>query len=83
MLANKNPAAIVAPLSGRLASINVVPVEHHAHHAAEAFGANARQAANLQETLNSLTIKPGERVLIAGSLYLAGEALKLNDQLPD
>jgi folylpolyglutamate synthase/dihydropteroate synthase len=31
-----------------------------------------------------MTASPGDNpVLIAGSLYLAGEVLRLNDQLPD
>ncbi|MEE9433497.1 MAG: folylpolyglutamate synthase/dihydrofolate synthase family protein [Sphingorhabdus sp.] len=83
MLAGKDPAAIVAPLNGKLASITVLPVTGHAHHEVEAFGSNARQAGDLHEALKSLAIKPGELVLIAGSLYLAGEALLANGQLPD
>ena len=81
MLANKDPAAIVGPLSGQLASISAVPVPGHDCHAASAFGADAREAASPEDALSSLPAD-GD-VLIAGSLYLAGEVLRLNRQLPD
>ena len=81
MLASKDPSALAAPLAGQLASITAVPVPGHDCHAATAFGAKARGAASLEAALSALPA-PGD-VLIAGSLYLAGEALKRNNQLPD
>ena len=81
MLANKDPAALVAPLAGQLASITAVPVPGHDCHPASAFGADACGADTLEAALSALP--PQGRVLIAGSLYLAGEVLKLNRQLPD
>lgn len=83
MLANKNPDAIMAPLSDRLASITVLPVPGHEHHEAEAFGPDARPASDIESALRALEIEQGEIVLIAGSLYLAGEVLKANQQIPD
>ena len=82
MLANKDPMAIVKPLSPFLASLTAVPIPGHKHHPPAAFGAQARGAADVAEALAAL---PGDDlpVLVAGSLYLAGEALKANDQLPD
>jgi len=58
-----------------------VPVPDHAHHDPEEL---ARQydtlaASSLQEALAKL---PAPR-LIAGSLYLAGEALAANGEVPD
>ena len=85
MLSNKDPAAIVAPLSDRLLSLSVVPAPGHDAHPPEAFAAHtrlpARNFANVEEALRAL---PSEGdVLIAGSLYLAGEVLRLNRQVPD
>ena len=82
MLANKDPMAIVRPLSPFLASLTVVPIAGHKHHPPAAFGPQARRAADVAEALASL---PDDKlpVLIAGSLYLAGEVLKANDQAPD
>ncbi len=83
MLANKNPEAITAPLACQLASITVVPVPDHDHHNAAAFGPVVRQASSVAEALQRLRIDPQrDIILIAGSLYLAGEVLRLNDELP-
>ena len=83
MLANKDPAAIVASLAPRLASLSVVPVPGHEHHGAEAFGPKAKAAATVEEALRSLDIDPEQDiVLIAGSLYLAGAVLSANRELP-
>ncbi|SBV33091.1 FolC bifunctional protein [uncultured Sphingopyxis sp.] len=84
MLANKNPAAIVAPLADRLASLTVVPVPGHEHHAAAAFGSDAKTAVSITAALRGLKVDPArEIVLIAGSLYLAGEVLSANRELPE
>jgi len=88
MLANKNPAAILAPLQSRLLSVTVVPVEGHEHHHAAAFAMvplipMPGASESLSAALRDLHVRPDtERVLIAGSLYLAGEALRLNEQSP-
>lgn len=81
VLANKDAEAIVATLGPHALSFTFVPVPDHAHHdpaeLAARFG--GRAATSLEEALHDM---PAPR-LIAGSLYLAGEALRLNDQLPD
>ena len=81
MLTAKNPAAIAAPLGGQLESLTVVPVLGHEAHGPEAFGPLARPAADVSSALGALP--PQGDVLIAGSLYLAGEVLRLNGELPD
>ena len=85
MLANKDPAAIVAPMADRLLSISVVPAPGHDAHPPEAFAARTSQPVNsfgdVEEALGALP-SDGD-VLIAGSLYLAGEVLRLNRQVPD
>ena len=82
MMANKDPQALIAPLSGNLASVQVVPVPGKDSHEAAAFGPQARAARDVAEALRALP-DDGVPVLVAGSLYLAGEVLRLNRQPPD
>ncbi|MBL4858093.1 MAG: bifunctional folylpolyglutamate synthase/dihydrofolate synthase, partial [Erythrobacter sp.] len=82
MLDAKDPAAIVKPLSGAIASITVVPVSGHDWHGPDAFGAGVPLAEDVPSALLTLP-DDGLPVLIAGSLYLAGEVLRLNGELPD
>jgi dihydrofolate synthase/folylpolyglutamate synthase len=81
VLANKDAEAIVSILEPHALSLTFVPVPDHAHHdpAELAQRFDGRAAGTLAQALKEL---PGPR-LIAGSLYLAGEALRLNAQLPD
>ncbi|MFT4028143.1 MAG: bifunctional folylpolyglutamate synthase/dihydrofolate synthase [Novosphingobium sp.] len=85
MLANKEPGALLTPLGGKLASLSVVPVPGHAPHPPEAFAAHSalpvRSFGDVDAALRALP--PEGDVLIAGSLYLAGEVLRLNRELPD
>ena len=85
MLSSKDPAAIVAPLRGKLLSLSVVPAPGHDAHRPEDIAAHAdvpvRAFADVPAALRALP--PGGDVLIAGSLYLAGEVLRLNAELPD
>lgn len=82
MLANKDPAALTEPLAANAASISAVPVPTHEWHPAEAFGPAAAAYRDVPAALAAL---PGDGlpVLIAGSLYLAGEVLRLNGEMPD
>ena len=85
MLANKNPAAILAPLTDSLLSISAVPIPGHDSHPCQAFAAHTalpiRSFADVTEAMQALP--PHGDILIAGSLYLAGEVLRLNRELPD
>lgn len=85
MLSSKDPAAIVAPLKGKLLSLSVVPAPGHEAHQSEDIAAHAdrpvRAFGDVAAALAALP--PGGDVLIAGSLYLAGEVLRLNAELPD
>ena len=91
ILANKDAAGILAPLLARgIDKVVAVPVPGHAHHAPPQLAALAAlhdarwtaTAETLPEALAALGPAGGD-ILIAGSLYLAGEALRLNDELPD
>ena len=81
ILANKDADAIVEALRPQALSFTFVPVPDHDHHdpagLARRFG--GRAAASVQDALASL---PAPR-LIAGSLYLAGEVLAANGEIPD
>jgi dihydrofolate synthase/folylpolyglutamate synthase len=81
MLANKDPGAIIGALGEHIASIRAVPVPGHEFHLAEAFAPGARPAADVAQALAELPAD-GLPVLIAGSLYLAGEVLRLNREPP-
>lgn len=90
MLENKDVAGFLAPLRPCLGAIHSVPVEGHAYHGAEAFAALARDwgiahhaHAGLEAAAESIGRDTYGPLLIVGSLYLAGEVLKANDQLPD
>ena len=89
MLANKDATGVLRALVPGVTRVVTVPVPGHDHHPPEALaglarslGAPATPAADLRAALASLADGPATTVLIAGSLYLAGEALAANDELP-
>ncbi len=82
MLANKDPAAITGPMKSELVSITIVPVPGQESHGPEAFTACATSAPDVPSALAGLP-DDGLPVLIAGSLYLGGEVLRLNREIPD
>ena len=81
ILANKDAASIVDVLKPHALSLTFVPVGDHAHHdpaaLAQIFGGQTLPSVEL-----ALAQIPGPR-LVAGSLYLAGQVLAANDELPD
>jgi len=81
ILANKDADAIVGALAPNALSMTFVPVPDHDHHDPQSLARRfaGRAAGSLQEALDGL---PGPR-LIAGSLYLAGDALRLNGEAPN
>ena len=85
MLVGKDPAALLAPLSRSLASVAIVPAPGHEAHSPESFAPHTplpvRAFASVTEALAALP--PEGNVLIAGSLYLAGEVLRLNGEVPE
>lgn len=82
MIAGKDPSGFMETLDDVPASITVVPVPGHDWFDATYFGTDAASAPDTPTALASL---PDDSlpVLIAGSLYLAGEVLRLNDEHPD
>lgn len=85
MLANKDPSAILAPLADRALSISVVPAPGHDAHQPQDFAPfTALPVRSFDTVPEALAALPAEGdVLIAGSLYLAGEVLRLNGEVLD
>ncbi|KFG90123.1 Folylpolyglutamate synthase [Sphingobium herbicidovorans NBRC 16415] len=93
MLANKDVDAYLAPFAGCVAHIHALPVPGHDHHPADRFAAIASRwgidcAAHDDpaQAIAAIAAAPQPDpplILIAGSLYLAGEILRLNEQYPD
>ncbi|CAH0497379.1 folylpolyglutamate synthase/dihydrofolate synthase family protein [Novosphingobium sp. CECT 9465] len=85
MLANKDPSAILKPLADRALSISVVPAPGHDAHQPRDFAPftalPVQSFATVPEAMAALPTQGN--VLIAGSLYLAGEVLRLNNEIPD
>lgn len=85
MLTSKDPSAILRPLEGKLASVSIVPAPgHDAHTPADFAPFTALPVASFANVAEALAALPDEGdVLIAGSLYLAGDVLRRNDEAPD
>lgn len=94
LLANKDKEGVLSAFQGRNARVIGVPVRDHAHHSPAELAATARilglgggEAADVAEALGQIAANSGrgERpvVLIFGSLYLAGEVLRANGQVPN
>ena len=85
MLTSKDPGAILRPLEGRLTSVSIVPAPGNEAHTPADFAPftalPVRSFGNVAEALAALP--PDGDVLIAGSLYLAGDVLKRNNEAPD
>ena len=87
-LASKDPKGTLEPFQGIAAAVRTVPIADHEFRAPEelaalahTMGFEASAHATLREAIGAIQ-SPG-RVLVFGSLYLAGEALAANGQPPD
>jgi dihydrofolate synthase/folylpolyglutamate synthase len=85
MLANKDPSAILKPLADRALSISVVPAPGHDAHKPEDFAPfTSLPVRSFDSVPRAISALPQDGdVLIVGSLYLAGEVLRLNEEVPD
>lgn len=87
ILANKDAHGILRHFEGLADRLIALPVRGHPHHppqALSAIGATLGMASNAAETLEkALDQSDDGPILILGSLYLAGEALKQNQQIPE
>jgi dihydrofolate synthase/folylpolyglutamate synthase len=94
MLANKDPAGLLAPFAGLATTLHAVPTPGHEHHApatlaaiAQDLGISGHTAPDVATALREIAQinDPAEPpiVLVLGSLYLAGGVLEANGEAPD
>lgn len=96
MLSNKDAAGLLAPFAPLARSLTAIPVPGHAHHAPTDLADTARglgiaitdSAADAGSALRRIAAcldadAAAPVVLILGSLYLAGDVLAANGELPD
>jgi dihydrofolate synthase/folylpolyglutamate synthase len=92
-LATKDTAGVLAPFAGLAQEIVAVPIpgDHEARDvttiadAARGHGIDATTAASVEAALDAIAARDWPtppRILICGSLYLAGEALRANGTIP-
>src|SRR5438067_4682625 len=87
-LASKDPPGMLQPFVGVAAQVDTVPIGDHASFApgelADMAGELGIPALPHDSVADALAAAPEDaRLLIFGSLYLAGEVLAANDQVPD
>jgi dihydrofolate synthase / folylpolyglutamate synthase len=87
ILANKDARGLLAHFDGLADQLVALPVPGHPHHEPKALaeiGTALGITSTTSETLEQALGKSGDGpILILGSLYLAGEALKKNKQVPE
>ena len=92
MLANKDVLGFLNPFAEKIASLHSVPIPGHEHHdpddlcevVSKRLGVAAYSSENLLAAVQRLSTASNPRhTLICGSLYLAGEVLRANNQVPD
>jgi dihydrofolate synthase/folylpolyglutamate synthase len=91
MLANKDLKGFLAPLHHAVGHIHCVPVPGHDAHEPREYRKLAQDWKigctthdSIMEAVNAIAALPSsEPVLFCGTLYNAGEILRLNNQIPD
>lgn len=93
LLKNKDAIGFLRPFADKITTFHAVPIPEHEHHDPKDLCwwvredlevVDARPSYSVADSLHQLA-QPGTpvSVLICGSLYLAGEVLKANVQIPD
>jgi dihydrofolate synthase/folylpolyglutamate synthase len=93
ILANRDPQAILSPFTGMVERFIALPIPHHDHHDPVALAALADRLFQRSDSIVAPSITDGFAALramdaptdtiVMGSLYLAGEVLRLSGELPD
>lgn len=91
ILANKDAAGTLEPFIARAASFQTVPIADHPHHVPDDLAQwlrerkmDAKPAQSLKRAIQAINNRGRpSAILIVGSLYLAGEVLRLNEQIPE
>lgn len=92
ILANRDPEAILEPFAGLIDRFIALPIPGHEHHSPEALATLADQLFGRSDSIAAPTVEGGFAILreldadthavVMGSLYLAGEVLRLSGQIP-
>jgi len=87
-LGTKDPKGTLIPFRGLARQVLTVPIPGHEHrdpeglaNLAQSLGFRAAAYSGLADALKAIAVPA--RVLIFGSLYLAGEVLEANSEIPD
>lgn len=93
ILANRDPEALLRPFAGITERFIALPIPGHDCHDPAALAALADRlferadsipAASIEDGFAALrALKPDTDTIVMGSLYLAGEILRLSGQIPD
>jgi dihydrofolate synthase/folylpolyglutamate synthase len=93
MLKNKDAIGFLAPFAHKIITLSAVPIPGHEHHDPKDLCHLAQSSLHITDARPSHNVTAAlelraaqnepSNVLICGSLYLAGEVLRLNDQVPD
>lgn len=93
LLSNKDAMGFLRPFADKIASFQAVPIPGHDHHhpkdlchrvQGELGIADAQPCDDVAAVLAFITThRPAADILVCGSLYLAGDVLRRNDELPD
>jgi len=87
-LASKDPKAMLQPFAGLAEEVHTLPIPDHEHRPPEELAALA-SSLGFESTANGTFRKALKRVtrpsriLVFGSLYLAGQVLEANGEIPD
>ena len=87
-LASKDPRAMLKPFAGLARQVHALPIADHDHRPPEQLAQLAGEL-EFEATANDglaaalARVRQPSRVLVFGSLYLAGEALKANGEAPN
>ena len=93
ILANRDPEDILGPFAGIAERFIALPIPGHDHHDPARLAAIADRLLDRSDSIAAATIEEGFAALralnpdtdtiVMGSLYLAGEILRLSGQIPD
>ena len=93
MLKNKNVLGFIKPFAHKIASLHAVPIPGHEHHDPDELCLLVKNGlgiacADAVDNVKVALQRPGGEgqpvnILICGSLYLAGEVLRANDEVPE
>ncbi len=89
MLANKNVVGFLKPFAHKIGSMQAVPIPGHEHHDPQELCDSVQRDLDIKDAGTSENVTAALRkvaarnILICGSLYLAGEVLRANSQVPD